>query len=168
MSSANILSYARRHDESRRQWAGLLASGVATFPLHALMGNNELWAGDFDAAERLYAEAQARLPDNPTPWMCLAIAYARRGDADRAREQEAACLARVPGTSSYHRAMLASTLRDKPAALAWLVDARERHDALVMSACVDPSFDWLANDAGFNRNLRGWGLPGWRGGVLTA
>ena len=168
MSSANILSYARRHDESRRQWSGLLASGVATFPLHALMGNNELWAGDVDAAERLYAEARTRLPGNPTPWMCLAIAYARRGDVDRAREQEAACLARFPGTSSYHRAMLASTLRDKPAALAWLVDARERHDALVMSACVDPSFDWLANDAGFNRQLQDWGLPGWRGGVLPA
>ena len=168
MNGANILAYARRHDESRRQWAAVVGLGPEAFPTRVLIGNNELWDGQLDAAEAAYTTATTLLPENPTPRMCLAFVHARRGDLDRARAQEATCLARFPQTSAYQRAMLAGTMRDKPGVVARLAEARSRHDRLLLSACVDPSFDWLGADEDFNRLLQGWGLPGWRGAAAPA
>jgi hypothetical protein len=137
--------------------------GAAPIWIHLFSGNNELWAGALDEAEAMYRAGAALHPDNPTPWMCLAFVHARRGDVAQARRDEARCVARFPQTSAYQRAMLAGAARDKPGVLARLRDARSLHDPLLMSACVDPSFEWLATDRDFNRLLRDWGLPGWSG-----
>jgi hypothetical protein len=97
--------------------------------------------------------------------MCLGMVDARRGDRAAAAAQEALCREKFPDMSSYHRAMLAGAMRDKAGVLQHLTRARERADRLLVSACVDPSFDWLADDEDFNQLLRSWSLPAWRGGA---
>ena len=160
---ANALTYSRRHDEARREWEMLRRLGAAPVPSIALAGNNELWAGDLDRAEALYVEAGQHLPDNPLALMCAAWVEALRGNRRRALAIERDCLERYPSTSAFNRAELAGHLRDKASVLAHLETARQRSDPLTLSACVDPSFEWLGADADFNRLLTSWGLPGWRG-----
>jgi TolB-like protein/Tfp pilus assembly protein PilF len=169
ISSATFLSYARRHDESRREWqllekAGALKpSGTHPWMVAVLYGLNELWDGKFDRAEALYRTAQTLQPDSPTPVMCLGMVDAQRGDHAAAAAQKALCREKFPNMSSYYLAMLAGAMRDKTGVLRELKRARERKDHLLVSACVDPSFDWLADDEDFNGLLRSWTLPGWRG-----
>ena len=171
ISVATLLSYARRHDTSRREWhllekAGLLRqTGTFAWLVAVLYGNNELWDGQLDRAETLYRKARAIQPDNPTPAMCLGMVDARRGDRAAAAARQALCQEKFPDMASYHRAMLAGAMRDKAGVLQHLARARERKDHLLVSACVDPSFDWLADDEDFNALLHSWSLPGWRGGV---
>ena len=170
ISHAAMLAYARRHDESRREWrllemAGALGeSGTPAWLGATFAGNNELWDGQFDRAAEHYRHALAAQPDNPAPPMCLGMVEARRGNRAAAVAQEAHCRERFPKMSSYQLAMLAGALRDKPRVLRELHRAHERKDPLLVSACVDPSFDWLADDPDFNGLLRSWSLPGWRGG----
>ncbi|MEO8306029.1 MAG: hypothetical protein ABI724_18110 [Betaproteobacteria bacterium] len=168
LNDANIRAYARRHDEARRGLQVLRKVGVEPHRICVFSGNNELWDGALDAAEAMYTEASTLLPDNPTPWMCLGFVRGRRGDAKGTSAIEADCVARFPQTSWYQRAMLSGAMRDKPQVLSRLNDARRRHDPLLMSACVDPSFDWLGGDPDFNRLLQDWGLPGWRGAARDA
>ena len=170
ISLAAVLSYARRHDESRREWQLLERAGVldASDPLAwvaaTFAGNNELWNDQFNAAAEHYRKAMAVQPQNPTAFMCLGMVEARRGDREAALAQEALCLERFPEMSSYQLAMLGGAMRDKKRVLRELQRARERKDHLLVSACVDPSFAWLADDPDYNGLLRSWSLPGWRGG----
>lgn len=169
ISVATLLSYARRHDESRREWqllekAGLLKEGRSfSWMVASLYGNNELWDDKLDRAEVLYQRLYSIMPNNPTPTMCLGMVAARRGDRTAAAESETICRSQFPEMSSYQRAMLAGAMRDKAGVLRLLTRARERKDHLLVSACVDPSFDWLGDDQDFNQLLRSWSLPGWRG-----
>ena len=170
ISFAAMLAYARRHDESRREWrllekAGALGtSGTLPWLAATFAGNNELWDDQFDRAAAHYRTAMAVQPENPTAVMCLGMVDARRGDRVAAVAQEALCRKRFPDMSSYHLAMLGGAMRDKARVLRELRRARERKDHLLVSACVDPSFAWLADDRDFNGLLRSWSLPGWRGG----
>ena len=127
-------------------------------------GNNELWDDQFDRAIEHYRDAMTAQPDNPAPRICLGMVEARRGRRAAALAQEALCLKRFPNMSSYQLAMFGGAMRDKPRVMRELSRARERRDPLLVSACVDPSFDWLAHDQDYNRLLRSWSLPGWRGG----
>jgi TolB-like protein/Tfp pilus assembly protein PilF len=168
---AATLSYARRHDESRREWRLLEKSGAlkpsGTFPwlVAVLAGNNELWDDRLDRAAELYRTARTIQPDNSTPEMCIGMVAARRGDRAAAVAQDALCRDRFPDMSSYQLAMLGGAMRDKPGVLRHLARARERKDHLLVSACVDPSFAWLADDEDFNCLLQSWSLPGWRGAM---
>jgi hypothetical protein len=102
------------------------------------------------------------------PAICMAMVDAASGDWKRANATIADCLARFPRVSSYNRAEAAGLARRKADVLRHLRAAHAAHDALLVSACADPSFDWLGSDADFNDLLRSWGLPGWRGAPSPA
>ena len=163
MNDANIRAYARRHDEARRGWSMLRDVGAAPIWIHLFSGNNETLgrrAGRGGGDVQGGGGAASGQPDAVDVHRLRARA-ARRCGAGTARR---GTLHRpLPQTSAYQRAMLAGAARDKPGVLARLRDARSLHDPLLMSACVDPSFEWLAADRDFNRLLRDWGLPGWSG-----
>ncbi len=157
------LQYQGRFDESRREWALFRASGEKSFWAFTGSGLNELAAGNLDAAEKLFDAAVARFPDLRKALMCQAYLYATRGEADRARTQERACLERFPHYSRTDRAVLAALLRDKASTIAHLTAAQSEHDMQFLYASIEPAFAWLAADAAFLRVLRRSHVPGWRG-----
>ncbi|MBA3777296.1 MAG: tetratricopeptide repeat protein [Betaproteobacteria bacterium] len=157
------LQYQGRFDEARREWALFRASGEASFWVFTGSGLNELAAGNLDAAERFFDVAVARFPELPNALMCRAYLYATRGEVDRAREQERACLECFPHYSRTDRAMLASLLQDKASTIAHLTAAQSAHDMRFLYASIEPAFAWLASDADFLRVLRRSHVPGWRG-----
>jgi serine/threonine-protein kinase len=160
---ANVLAYARHHTEARDEWQLALAAGAPRLTATILAGMNELWAREFAAAGALFEAAAREFPDTPLPVMCLAMLRAATGDVAGGDALIAQCLARHPRVSSFNRAEAASFARDKPEVLRQLRAAHGARDALLVSACVDPSFAWLGADPQFNALLRSWGLPGWRG-----
>ena len=163
MHRANVLAYARRHDEARSEWRVARAAGAPAFHAEVMGAMNDLWAGDYPCAEAALSSAAARFPDNPTPPMCLAMVSGAAGRHEDARRRLDACVARHPKISFYHRAMLAATMRDKETVLASLRAASIDCDPIRTSLGADPTFDWLADDADFDTLLRSWGLPGWHG-----
>ena len=160
---ANVLAYARRHAEARDEWQLALAAGAPRLTATVLAGMNELWAQEFAAARALFEAAAREFPDTPLPVMCLAMLRAAMGDTASGHALIGECLARHTRVSSFNRAEAASFSRDKPEVLRQLRAAHGERDALLVSACVDPSFAWLGADPQFNALLRSWGLPGWRG-----
>jgi TolB-like protein/Flp pilus assembly protein TadD len=160
---ANVLAYARRHAEARVEWQLAVAAGAPRLTATVLAGMNELWAGEHDDAHAHFEAAVRQFPDNPMPAMCRAMLCAATGETARAEALVGECLARFPRVSSYNRAEAAAFARDRPGVLRLLRAAHRERDALLVSVCVDPSFDWLGGDAQFNALLRSWGLPGWRG-----
>jgi TolB-like protein len=166
--AANVLAYARRHDEARDEWKLASAAGAPRLTTEVLRGMNELWAGQHARARAHFESAAAGFPTSAMPAVCGAMVDAASGDWKRANATIADCVARFPRVSSYNRAEAAGLARRKADVLRHLRAAHAAHDALLVSACADPSFDWLGSDAEFNDLLRSWGLPGWRGAPSPA
>lgn len=160
---AVALAFARRHDEARRAWEVARAAGSPPMLAAHFQGMNELWAGEPERAREHFRDAAERAPDHPLPSLCAAMADAASGHRARALARVEATRARHPRVSHFNLAMVAAALRDREGVLRELEHAASARDALLASAPVEPTFDWLARDRAFNAFLRARGLGGWCG-----
>lgn len=92
----------------------------------------------------------------------IGYAYARMGDAARARslETKLAARAREAYVSPFTMAFISVGLNEKEKALEWLGRALEERSPTLKWISVDPMFDPLRGDARFEAMLRKMGLAG--------
>jgi hypothetical protein len=146
MARAMCLCLARRHAESRQEWAVFRASGETSQWGMIGAGYNELLDWDIDAGEAMLDACLARFPGLPAPMMARAYAHALRGNAGAARALERECYSRFPHHSPSDRAHVAALLRDKPAVIAHMVAAQATHDMSYLTLSILPALAWLADD----------------------
>lgn len=158
LAQAHCLTLQRRCEDARAAWALCRAGGESSLWVLTGAGQNELTAGDLDAAQVLFDEAVARFPDSPSVLISCAWLEAARGDAPAARALERVCIERFPHYSKSDRAVLAGLLRDRDGAIALLGAAHAEGDMATLQSTCHPAFDWLADDAAFRSLLQRCGI----------
>lgn len=143
----------------RRDWVAAEASLKALLDMSpdnvlglSLLANVELLRGDVAASLVSYQRVQQLHPRLSIGWCGVAQALALAGRAAEARACMAELQQRWAGhyASPYQLAMVAWRLGDVNLALAWLARAVEERDPNAVCLPVDPCFDGLRGDAGFN------------------
>jgi tetratricopeptide (TPR) repeat protein/TolB-like protein len=158
-----VLAFSRRHDEARAVFeTGMRAGGESLFSLSACAGN-ELWAGNLDQAEALYARVGEMYPANPAALYGQGYVAALRHDRARARTLGQAARELGHGARHFREAELSACLHDRSAVLAALPQAIAAMESPCILLGVNSAFEWLADDADFLLLLGALGLSRWHG-----
>jgi adenylate cyclase len=156
----HVLYLSRRYDDSIRQYA-------RTVELDPNFMQTHLWFGRPYLQKGMYAEAIAELQmavslsgESTVALAMLGHALAsagKRAEADGVMEKlvERSKTMYVP---SYWIAVIYNGFRDKQNVLAWLERAYDERSSWLAWVKVEPRFDWLRGDPGFDSIVRRLGL----------
>jgi TolB-like protein/Tfp pilus assembly protein PilF len=140
-----ILVYARRYSEAQVVFHDAQVLAPDSHDLEAGITSVLLASGQFEKA-RKSCEASSTPLDDGDRHFCLALVYhALSREADAGRELEK-FKATDGDTAAFLYAEIYAQWGDKPAAMHWLGQAEQLHDAALVELRVDPFLDPIRNE----------------------
>lgn len=156
----HVLYLARRYDESIRQYA-------KTVELDPSFMQTHLWFGRPYLQKGMYAEALAELEKAValSGESTVALAMLGHGLASAGKKAEAERVtqklderSKSQYVPSYWIAVIYNGFKDERNVLAWLEKAYDERSSWLAWVKVEPRFDWLRGDPGFDSIVRRLGL----------
>ncbi len=156
----HVLYLSRRYDDSIRQYA-------RTVELDPSFMQTHLWFGRPYLQRGMYAEAIAELQkavslsgESTVALAMLGHALASAGKTAEANQVMQKLVERSKSTyvPSYWIAVIYNGFNDKKNTIAWLEKAYDERSSWLAWVKVEPRFDWLRGDPGFDSIVRRLGL----------
>ena len=158
--AAQLLGYARRHDEAIAEAHAVLHLEPAHVYMNFVLGQIHLHLGDPEAALARFDTSIASHPDHPSAPIGRICAFGLAGQIERGRQalHEYRIRHDERYSPSYGLAMAHVCLGDRPATYAALERAAREGDTSFCTLPVDPLFVPLHDDPTFTDLLARYGL----------
>ena len=154
------LYMARQYDQAIAQLRSTLEMDPTYLLAHIVLGQCYEQKGQYDRAIAELQKAASLSPDNPPVIAALGHAYAVAGKRPEALKLLAELRTQSSGryVSPYYIALLYTGLGDRAQAIAWLGSAYDDRSNNMIFLQVEPQFDSLRSEPGFQNLVRRIGL----------